>query len=65
MDTVRVACRNVKRWRPGDQRERWIGSGLLFAEQKFRRIDGYRELPQLITILDSQFASPKVKTQTA
>lgn len=64
-DTVRVACRNVKRWRPGDQRERWIGSGLLFAEQKFRRIDGYRELPQLITILDSQFASPKVKTQTA
>ena len=63
-DTVRVACRNVKRWRPGDQRERWIGSGLLFAEQKFRRIDGYRELPQLITILDSQFASPKVKTQT-
>lgn len=64
-DTVRVACRNVKRWRPGDQRERWIGSGLLFAEQKFRRIDGYRELPQLITLLDSQFAPTKVKSQTA
>jgi len=64
-DTVRVACRNVKRWRPGDQRERWIGSGLLFAEQKFRRIVGYRELPQLITILDAQFASPKAKKQTA
>ena len=64
-DTVRTACRNVKRWRPGDQRERWIGSGLLFAEQKFRRIDGYRELPKLIAILDSQFSSPKAKRHTA
>ena len=64
-DTVRVACRNLKRWRPGDQRERWIGSGLLFAEQKFRRIDGYRELPHLITTLDAHFASSKVKVQTA
>ncbi len=51
---VRVACRNVKRWRPGDQRERWIGSGLLFAESKFRRIDGYRSLPFLVGILDGQ-----------
>jgi putative transposase len=64
-DTVRTACRNVKRWRPGDQRERWIGSGLLFAEQKFRRVDGYRELPKLIAILDSQFGSPKTRSRTA
>ena len=64
-DTVRTACRNVKRWRPGDQRERWIGSGLLFAEQKFRGVNGYRELPRLIAILDSQFSSPKVTSRTA
>ena len=51
---VRVACRNVKRWRPGDQRERWIGSGLLFAESKFRRIDGYRSLPFLVGLLEGQ-----------
>ena len=26
-------CSNVKRWHPGDQRERWVGSGLLIAEK--------------------------------
>lgn len=64
-DTVRTACRNVKRWRPGDQRERWICSGLLFAESKFRRIDGYRELPRFIDILDARFDSSKVARKTA
>lgn len=64
-DTVRTTCRNVKRWRPGDQRERWICSGLLFAESKFRRIDGYRELPRFIDILDARFNSSKVMRQTA
>jgi transposase-like protein len=64
-DTVRTACRNVKRWRPGDQRERWICSGLAFAENKFRRIDGYRELPRFLDILDAQFGSSQVRRQTA
>lgn len=64
-DTVRTACRNVKRWRPGDQRERWICSGLLFAESKFRKIDGYRELPRFLDILDARFNSSKVMRQTA
>lgn len=61
---VRVVCRNVKRWRPGDQRERWVGSGLLFAERKFRRIDGYRALPFLLSILEGQ-AGPLHKAASA
>lgn len=64
-DTVRTACRNVKRWRPGDQRERWICSGLLFAESKFRRIDGYKELPRFIDILDARLGSSKTMRRTA
>jgi len=64
-DTVRTACRNVKRWRPGDQRERWIGSALLLAEQRFRRIDGYRELPRFLDILNAQFSSPKLTRRSA
>ena len=64
-DTVRTSCRNVKRWRPGDQRERWVCSGLLFAESKFRRIDGYRELPRVIDILDARFGSSKAMRRTA
>jgi putative transposase len=42
---VERICRNVKRWRPGDQRERWVGSGLLIAEKQFRRVRGFKHLP--------------------
>jgi len=44
-------CRRVKRWREGDHRERWAGSALLLAESKFRRVKGYREIPQLLSVL--------------
>jgi putative transposase len=59
---VRVVCRNVKRWRPGNQIERWVGSGLLVAEKQFRRIDGYRALPGLIAALDIDVKHPKSTT---
>ena len=39
---VEQVCRNVKRWHGGDQRERWVGSGLLVAEKQFRRVTGLR-----------------------
>jgi hypothetical protein len=35
---VEQVCKNLKRWHDGDQRERWLGSGLLVAEKQFRRI---------------------------
>ena len=44
-------CRRVKRWREGDHRERWAGSALLLAESKFRRVQGYKEIPQLFSAL--------------
>lgn len=44
-------CRRVKRWRHGDHRERWAGSALLLAETKFRRVKGYKEIPQLLSAL--------------
>jgi putative transposase len=62
---VRTVCRNVKRWHPGDQRERWVGSGLIFAEQKFRRIVGYHALPKLIAILEAQTRPSKAVSQVA
>lgn len=37
---VEQVCKNVKPWHEGDQRERWVGSGLLVAEKQFRRIQG-------------------------
>jgi len=56
---VRTICQNVKRWRDGDQRERWIGSALIFAEQKFRRIVGCSAMPKLAGILQAYTGDPK------
>jgi transposase-like protein len=50
---VEQVCKNVKRWHGGDQRERWVGSGLLVAEKQFRRIQGYKQIPTLIRELES------------
>jgi hypothetical protein len=50
---VRKVCRNVKRWRPGNQIERWVGSGLVVAENQFRRIDGHRALPGLLAAIEA------------
>ena len=46
---VETVCRNVKRWRDGDQIQRWVGSGLLVAERQFRKVIGYRQIPMLLS----------------
>ncbi len=38
---VETVCRNVKRWRVGDQIERWVRSGLLVAERQFHKVQGF------------------------
>ena len=50
---VETVCRNVKRWHGGDQRERWVGSGLLVAEKQFRRVRGYKQIPGLLRVLET------------
>lgn len=54
---VEQVCKNVKRWHGGDQRERWVGSGLLVAEKQFRRITGYKLIPVLTRELEAMIAS--------
>lgn len=44
---------NIKRWRPGDMRLRWIAAGLLAAEKQFRRVRGYKLMPKLLAALGS------------
>ncbi len=51
---VEQVCKNVKRWHGGDQRERWVGSGLLVAQAQFRRIVGHKQIPALIRALEVQ-----------
>ena len=50
---VEQVCKNVKRWHGGDQRERWVRSGLMVAEKQFRRITGYKLIPVLIKELET------------
>jgi putative transposase len=54
---VEQVCKNVKRWHGGDQRERWVGSGLLIAQQQFRRIIGYKHIPTLMRELEARAPS--------
>lgn len=50
---VERVCANVKRWHEGDQRERWVGSGLLVAQKQFRRIQGHKQIPILLRELEA------------
>jgi putative transposase len=50
---VERVCFHVKRWHAGDQRERWVGSGLLVAQKQFRRIKGHKLIPILLAELQA------------
>ena len=55
---VEQVCKNVKRWHGGDQRERWVGSGLLVAQKQFRKVTGHKQIPALLRELET-LAPPK------
>ena len=45
---ARTTNRNVTRWRDGQMVLRWTAAGMLNAERSFRRIKGYKQMPQLV-----------------
>lgn len=45
---------NVKRWRAGDMRLRWIAAGMLAAEKQFRRVRGHKLMPALVSALGAK-----------
>ena len=59
LSTVQRVAHNVKRWREGNQPLRWTATGLLEAEQKFRRIKGYQEILLLKERLNPSRIQPK------
>ena len=56
--TLKRVARNVKRWRSGSMAIRWVVTGLLEAKKRFRRIKGYRDMPQLLAALEAQIDEP-------
>jgi transposase-like protein len=49
--SIATFTRNVKRWLGGKMILRWVGSAVLEAEQRFRRVKGYQQMPVLIRAL--------------
>lgn len=54
---VKVTGR-VKRWRDGNMRLRWCTAGLLRAEERFRRVKGYKQMHLLVAALE-RLANPQ------
>ena len=54
--SVERYTRNVKRWRGGEMIQRWVSAALLDAEQRFRRVRGFRDMPRLMLALDDPSA---------
>jgi hypothetical protein len=48
---ARATNRHVTRWRDGQMVLRWTAGRLLNAERSFRRIKGYKQMPQLVEAL--------------
>ena len=52
ISTVRVIHRNVKNWSSGDMCLRWTAAGMLEAESRFRKVQGYRGLANLAIAIE-------------
>ena len=57
---LKQVAHKVRRWRSGSMALRWGVTGMMEAERRFRRVKGYRELPQLLAALETKTASKKV-----
>ena len=64
MDTTRTITGRVKHWQDGAMRQRWCASGLLKAEQRFRRVKGDKDIPKLIAALDAILAKSSSDSTT-
>jgi putative transposase len=60
---ARTTNRNVTRWRDGQMVLRWTAAGMLNAERSFRRIKGYKQMPQLVDAL-RRHANPDTATES-
>jgi putative transposase len=48
---ARTTNRNVTHWKDGEMVLRWTAAGMINAERSFRRVKGYKQMPQLIAAL--------------
>ena len=65
ISTVRTVTGRVKTWHDGDMKKRWIATGMIEAQRSFRRIRGYREMANLITVGVHHAINPVTPTEYA
>jgi putative transposase len=53
ISSVRAINRNVKNWSSGEMSLRWIAAGMLEAESRFRKVEGYRGLAHLAAAIEN------------
>jgi putative transposase len=58
--TIRLVCRNVKRWRDAKMALRWTAAGMMEAAKGFRRLKAHRQLPVLRAALAAHQAKHAV-----
>lgn len=51
ISVARTTMANVKRWRDGRMKKRWMAAGMLEAERSFRRLKGCQAMPVLVAAL--------------
>ncbi len=56
-EIVKTNSRRVKRWNGSSMVLRWAGTGLVKAENQFRRVRGYTAMPKLIAALENESLS--------
>jgi putative transposase len=56
ISTVRVINRNVKHWSSGEMCLRWTAAGMVEAESRFRKVQGYRGLANIAVAIEHDLA---------
>jgi transposase-like protein len=51
ISVARTTMGNVKNWKDGSMKKRWVAAGMLEAERNFRRVCGYKDMPVLVAAL--------------
>jgi transposase-like protein len=60
ISVARTTTRNVKNWKDGSMKKRWVAAGMLEAERNFRRVRGCKEMPTLVNALRRHAAGEAV-----
>ncbi len=54
ISVARTTMGNVKNWKDGSMKKRWVAAGMREAERNFRRVRGCKEMPTLVAALRHQ-----------